>query len=328
MSVAALLQAMHTTAHKSGGSLNRNATGWLTLAQRNDVLLEAFRVVYGSRLPTQQKLGQDLTSWVGEQHGELRVISEYSKNKKAFRYRIETAAETQVREQERNLKELKQDVIDDDKLVRASNRLFKAVEKEEEKKRDAKTLEQISSFAIHVAHAPPEEYLYEESKPDAQGNRTKTLVIDPRTGEPVKKEAAPVSGEWVAVHLNGEVIRLTKPPAESIRNSILSDGSYFLTMEEYQRRCKEKAAVQNVDGLPPWVGRNASGSPVLKRQPTHKELAARHHQREAPASLPRPAPGLPLSGAPGPSGMRVPVDDGSRDGWKYAAGDPNWTKKL
>ncbi|MGH9642362.1 MAG: hypothetical protein ACRD3Q_08035 [Terriglobales bacterium] len=52
-----------------------------------------------------------------------------------------------------------------------------------------------------------------------------------------------------------------------------------------------------------------------KGQPSVEELAARHHQREAPANIPAPiTPGLPLSGPTGPNGVRVPVNT-TGTGW-------------
>ena len=62
MSVAKLIAAMHT----ANGCQVKNATGWLTAAQRDDALGAAFRAMYGKRLPARQKLGQDLSAWAGK----------------------------------------------------------------------------------------------------------------------------------------------------------------------------------------------------------------------------------------------------------------------
>jgi hypothetical protein len=61
-------------------------------------------------------------------------------------------------------------------------------------------------------------------------------------------------------------------------------------------------------------------------QPSAKQLAARHQQREAPANVPAPRPGLPLGGVSGPSGVRIAVNSG--DWRERVRGKRNWSQEL
>jgi hypothetical protein len=78
-----LTTAMHTAAGAKWGSVAK----WIEFAQSDSALREAFRGVFGKRMPTPQKLGQWLSEHTGP-FGELTLTGEHSKKRKAWAYKV------------------------------------------------------------------------------------------------------------------------------------------------------------------------------------------------------------------------------------------------
>lgn len=203
MSTSKLIEEMRRTS--DGPCKPKSATEWLSAAHRNTELREAFAAVYGSKLPTRQKLGQDLSAWAGVLHGEAeyRVVSVYNTHSKSSKYTVETAGDIAAREHAQSLKELKQGVVDDARFVRASNRLAEEILEQEEAKRDEEALAKIhETLKVEVAQAPPPstEYLTTTRVDQSTGRIIETPVMG-RDGQPVRKhkpapeEAKPAEAE-------------------------------------------------------------------------------------------------------------------------------------
>lgn len=182
---AALVAAMHT----SQGCKAHGAADWLALAQTHEALGKAFGAVFGRQLPHCTAFGKWLRSNEGKEFDALRLIAVYSARGKAYRYAVETPAETSHREHAAELRELKQSVISDDQLVRSSKRLFKAVAEEEEKKRDAAI--PVPECTFTVQEVPAAEY-ETTTKVDRDGRVTHEPVIG-RDGMPLKKHPTPAA---------------------------------------------------------------------------------------------------------------------------------------
>lgn len=182
---AALIAAMRTAC----GCQAKGAAEWLTAAQRHGALQAALGKVFGKQLPHRVKFGLWLKEHEGKSYGDLRLVSSYSARGKAHRYAVETPAESSNREHAEDLRGLKQEVIDDDKMNRAANRLFKAVAEEEEKKRDAAI--PVPECTFTVQEVPAAEY-ETTTKVDRDGRVTHEPVIG-RDGMPLKKHPTPAA---------------------------------------------------------------------------------------------------------------------------------------
>lgn len=78
----------------AGGKEVRLCAAWIELAQADGNLRAAFRVVFGRRMPTPQKLGQWLSESLGTKSGELTLIGQHSSHAKAWRYAV--LSETEI----------------------------------------------------------------------------------------------------------------------------------------------------------------------------------------------------------------------------------------
>jgi hypothetical protein len=77
-----LIAAMHS----AGGIGPRLVTGWLELAQLETSLRDAFRVVFGKRLPTPARLGLWLSERMGMKAGDVALYGRHSPKHKAWAY--------------------------------------------------------------------------------------------------------------------------------------------------------------------------------------------------------------------------------------------------
>lgn len=183
---AKLVAAMHAAC----GCQVKGATEWLTAAQRNDSLRAAFRVVYGARLPSRQKLGQDLSAWAGKVYGELRLVSIYSTHKKAARYTVETQAESTARENREIERETRQEIVDAEKEQRAIVRALRKSNEAEAKKREAAELAAIGSLSIQVVEpGRPVTTEYETTTRVTSDGRIIETPVMGRDGQPLRKHA-------------------------------------------------------------------------------------------------------------------------------------------
>jgi hypothetical protein len=329
------------TMRDAGGSKERLTAGWLDLSRRHKGLHDALKAIF-TRKPTTQRLGCWLLENVGARHGELELVGRHSTHAKAWRYAVRADSDAaEVAEAARAVAEKRAQR----ETERATQREEAARRRAEKKKARgqawAEARAALQPFMhrpgfpgggapspapepMHPAHTPtPEpvkEYEY-TTRVTEDGRIVRDLLMD-RDGMPQEKrresppKAAPVTSddsEHVTISRDGVAYRSTGPCPKGTPR----DGVRYLTMAEYKRECETAEKHANVNGLPPWVGFNRSGSPVQKRQPTRAELAARHHQHEAPANVLVPRSlALGIPGISGPSGVRVgEVDSYMRRLW-------------
>ena len=182
-----LIVAMHT----ASGPKGRYVTRWLELAQTDSALREAFRQVFGKRLPLPQRLGQWLSERLGT-HGELLLEGRYKTRRKAWAYRVITPTEAAERNAAREAAELQREALSAE-MVRAAadrelERIAARVVRKQERQREA-----AKKLSVHIEVMPaslPVEHVY-ETHVDSDGRVTRKPVTDPRTGEPVKRTLQP-----------------------------------------------------------------------------------------------------------------------------------------
>ncbi len=164
--------------HAAGGSTPRLVSEWLALAQEHAPLLEAFRASHGRRLPAPQAFGLWLSERMGTTAGPLRLEGRHSSNKKAWRYRIVDYVQ---------LAEVARQEAEHQAAIRAQ------IEEQQRQQADRQAAEvaalQAAAAERMQAEATSESYQCEEQRyaPDGRPLPRK-ILIDPRTGEPLKKK--------------------------------------------------------------------------------------------------------------------------------------------
>jgi hypothetical protein len=127
--------------------------------------------------------------------------------------------------------------------IAENRRQLQAIDEREAKKMEAQPGPSLTITEVPAPAEPAPEPEYQFSEwTDSEGRQHKKLLIDPRTGEPIRRRP--------------EAQAPAAPPAVEVA----------------------PAATVGPPELGPWVGRNRNGDPIMKRQPTRAELAARHHQ--------------------------------------------------
>jgi hypothetical protein len=280
-------EALITAMHATGGSTPRPVSEWLTLAQEHAALRDAFRASHGKRLPTPQKFGLWLSERLGKTAGPLRLEGQYSGRKKAWVYRVNDYVK---------LAELARQEAERQAQIRAQF-------EESQRQRIA-----AAKAAALQAHEPPPagHFTPLKDKPAPEQFVCETKISG--TGVITSKPMFDSHGEPIRVH-----------PYKG--GSMLEGAKLFKTQREYRDgqywtvecwMCVDGQIRENwvspagTNNGQDWQPAGATG------RPTRAQLAARHHQSEAPADRPRPsAPGLPLPGPTGANGVRQPANPGS-----------------
>jgi hypothetical protein len=228
----ALITAMHT----AGGSTPRPVSEWLALAQEHAALRDAFRAAFGKKLPVPQKLGLWLSERTGKTAGPLRLEGRHSAKRKAWVYRVVDYVK---------LAELARQEAERQAQLRAEL---------EAKQRELIAASPLASAQAYmtpghftaVKDTPTPEYLYEPVKYVDGVEQPRKVLIDPRTGEPVRKKPAAVV-EKLPDEL-GEVEAAPKsndprPPWLQRGESIPRDNAEWLA---WQRRRNPRDSVDAV----------------------------------------------------------------------------------
>lgn len=179
--------------HTAGGSRGRYVLSWHELAQRDDNLRAAFRVVFGKRLPTPQKLGQWLSERMGA-HGGYLLEGKHPRKRGGWAYRVLSLAE--VAEQDRKRRELEAAQLAEiqRKQREAEAALQEAKEKAAAAQRayvESQTAAAREKRAAFEARTPQFEYT---EKVNSEGRIVRTLVTG-RDGKPIEKKEAPMAAE-------------------------------------------------------------------------------------------------------------------------------------
>jgi hypothetical protein len=174
----------------AGGSKPYVTSDLLDLAQSDKSLADALRAVFGKRLPTGQKLGLWLTEHLGATSGELKLVGKHSPNRKAWVYRVWTAAEAAAHAASVEARREEKAARDAAIVARAQEILANR-----QARRLARHMEQSPkpiSPAMEIHVQPPAGYL-ETTSVDRDGRIKVTPILD-RNGERVQesKPTAPV----------------------------------------------------------------------------------------------------------------------------------------
>jgi hypothetical protein len=288
---------------EAGAGKERLTAGWIEAASKHAALADALRVIF-KRMPTTQKLGLWLSGNLGTRSEQYVLEGRHSPRNKAWRYAVRVIGESTEKEcQAQAARDAKQAEAARAAVVRERIMAEGAARREAEREARRQAANTGPAFVLPVQGpasilnpymAPGPSLTVETPTPAAPEERPYT-VKPGRDGEQVKVFDLPAP--------------TAAPKPEETPKRVMVGGNGYVTIDR------------------PWIRATPDG--FKARQPTRKELAARHRGLQWSSDY-DVAHGWPR-GNPNydewTDGVRTSRDNSGPDAWRFD-GSNNWTKRL